>query len=138
MAHHGELRGARPFAPWHLVPWLVVGTLAGFGVLALLTIGPLLLLAAGLVGVGCLLLRLVNRSMAAIPIGLAIAILYLALINKDGPGTVCDGHGSCTEEWSPWPFIAAAALLVVAAVAIWRLSPRIAAVVFPPSGRADG
>jgi len=105
----------RPPAPWHYVLWLLVGALGGLGVLSLLTIGPLLLLATGALTVLCVVLRLLNRSITALPAGLAVPVLYLAWLNRGGPGDVCDANG-CTGEWSPWPFVAVAVVTTVSLI----------------------
>src|SRR5689334_3008526 len=120
----------RPPAPWHYVLWLLVGALGGLGVLSLLTIGPILLLAAGALTVLCVVLRLLNRSVTALPAGLAVPVLYLAWLNRRGPGDVCDANG-CTGEWSPWPFVAVAVVLLGVAVVLWAKYPRIVGAFLP-------
>jgi hypothetical protein len=55
--------------------------------------------------------------------GLSVTPLYLAWLNRHGPGTVCKSYGrdgsSCEDQWSPWPFLAVAlVLLAVAVVAV--------------------
>lgn len=131
-AEHGNVYGLimRPPAPWHYALWLLVGALGGLGVLSLLTIGPILLLAAGAVTVLCTVLRLLNRSVTALPAGLAVPVLYLAWLNRGGPGDVCDPNG-CTGEWSPWPFVAVGVILVGASVFLWSKYPRVVAALFP-------
>lgn len=104
--------------------WLLVGALAGLGIAGILTIGlPLLLLAALLTWIGLRSDTLV-RGVAAMPAGLALLALYLAWLNRGGPGDVCrvDAQGTtCDEEWSPWPFVAlAVVLLAVSVVAVSR------------------
>jgi hypothetical protein len=117
--------------PWAYAWWLIVGALLGLGIEALLTIGAGVLLAAGVLGLlGSRLPALQNRSAAAVPAGVGLAVAYLAWINRGGPGTVCETTSSsmsCTDEVSPWPFVAVAVLLVVTSVALvaaWRRSGR--------------
>jgi hypothetical protein len=54
--------------------------------------------------------------------GAGIVPLVVAWLNRDGPGDVCraiGGAGSeCTEEWSPWPWLAAGVVLVGAGVVV--------------------
>jgi MYXO-CTERM domain-containing protein len=53
--------------------------------------------------------------------GAALPALYVAWLNRDGPGEVCTRSAtevSCTDEWSPWPFLAAGLLLVVAGILV--------------------
>ena len=52
-------------------------------------------------------------------------MLYVAWLNRDGPGTVCTSTAtetSCGDEWSPWPFVVVAVVLAGAGlVAFLRL-----------------
>lgn len=104
--------------------WLLVGALVGLGVAALLTIGlAFLLVAVVLTVIGLRTPALRDRSMLAIPAGIGLAVFYLAWLNRDGPGRVCSSSGtsiSCVEQWSPWPFIIVAALLVLTPVVVAR------------------
>ena len=47
--------------------------------------------------------------------GLGIPLLYVAYLNRAGPGTICvttGGGQTCTDEWNPWPWLAAAVILL--------------------------
>ena len=111
-------------SPWAATWWLFAGTLVGLGAVSLLTIGPVLLLAGAVtVTVGCASRRLRGRSAVVAVAGLAIPVLYVAWLNRSGPGTVCEvtsTTSSCVEEWSPWPFVGVAVLLVVACALVLR------------------
>jgi hypothetical protein len=111
-------------AGWAYAWWVVVGALLGIGIAALLSIGVvLLLLAAVLSVIGARMPALQNRSASAIPAGVGVAVLYLAWLNRGGPGEVCTSSANattCQEAWSPWPFVAVAALLVAASVVMVR------------------
>jgi hypothetical protein len=103
--------------------WLVIGAGGSLGVLSLLTIGPFVLLAT-LMLAGLLLWRVdFGWAMAGIISGAAAPVLYVAWLNRDGPGNVCttyaDGGQSCGDEWSPWPFVAVAVILLVAGVVVF-------------------
>jgi uncharacterized membrane protein (Fun14 family) len=118
----------RPPAAWQYLPWFAVAALSGFGVLALLTIGVLFLAAAGVIAVGCLALRLINRSMTATPAGLAVPLLFLAWQNRQGPGVVCvttEAYSECTDYWNPWPYVVVAVVFVGLAVVAWALFPTV-------------
>lgn len=55
--------------------------------------------------------------------GLSLPVLYVAWLNRGGPGTVChtlEGGEGCTEEWSPWPFLGVATLCLAAAGLLLR------------------
>jgi hypothetical protein len=109
---------------WSYAWWLVVGALAGMGIAALLSIGLVLLLLAGVLAViGARTPSLRNRSVLAIPAGVGTAVLYLAWINRDGPGNVCETTGTtttCTDQVSPWPFVVVAAVLFAVSVILAR------------------
>jgi hypothetical protein len=91
-------------------------------VVSLLTIGPFVLLVT-LTLCGWLLWRQgFGAGMAGLATGAAAPLLYVAWLNRGGPGEVCTGTAlseSCGDEWSPWPFLAAAVVLVVAGVAMF-------------------
>ncbi len=102
--------------------WMIVGALGIFSVLAMLTIGPLLLPLA--LGLAALLLWWRGSDRAAVGgllMGGAGPLLWLAWLNRHGPGTFCrttpEGVG-CMDEWSPWPFVVIALLLIGAGVAV--------------------
>jgi hypothetical protein len=104
-----------------LVLWFAVGVSYGFGVAALLTVGALLLLVA-LAGTALLVSRRATRGgWPAAICGPAIVLLYIAYLNRNGPGTVCTTTGtggSCVDEYAPWPFVAAAVVLIVVGAAL--------------------
>src|SRR4051812_20431501 len=100
----------KPVPVWSWAWWVLVGALVGVGIAALLTIGVLLLLLAGvLAAIGARTPSLRNRSALAVPAGVGLAVLYLAWLNRHGPGTVCNTTGgttTCSDQLSPWPFVA--------------------------------
>jgi hypothetical protein len=103
--------------------WCVVGAGACLGVLSLLTIGPFVLLLT-LMLAGLLLWRVdFGWAMAGMVSGAAAPVLYVAWLNRGGPGSVCeslgDGGQSCTDAWSPWPFLVVAVLLAIAGVVVF-------------------
>lgn len=76
-------------------------------------------------------LALVRRSHVGLPgllAGPGLLLGYLAYLNRGGPGDVCvplpgDGQ-SCTQEYSPYPFLAAALLFIVAGTALFAARRR--------------
>ncbi|GEM_PF-407260 len=57
-------------------------------------------------------------AFAGVVTGLALPVLYVAWLNRGGPGTVCHAYAGgeqCTEAWTPWPFVGAAVLFFLAA-----------------------
>ncbi|MFD0327143.1 TetR/AcrR family transcriptional regulator [Streptacidiphilus monticola] len=53
--------------------------------------------------------------------GLGLPLLWVAAANAGGPGEACtptDGGMTCTDQWSPWPWLAAGLLLTAAGIAL--------------------
>lgn len=110
----------RPPASWAYAWWALTGFLAGFGVAGILTVGILLLPVAITLGItGVLWKPLRNRAAVLLFAGLAGAPAYLAWVNREGPGTVCNtvqDVTECSEQWTPWPFVGIAAVMIATAV----------------------
>ncbi|PJI86724.1 hypothetical protein [Luteimicrobium subarcticum] len=98
------------------VLWVLVG--AGIG-LGISVIG---LVTAPLAIVGGILLGTLGRrwALTTAPLvvsGLGVVPLYVAWLNRGGPGDVCHAGGTaCTEAMNPWPWAAAGVLLVALGV----------------------
>jgi hypothetical protein len=115
---------SKPSAPadWaYFVAWAVIGGGFCVAVLGALTIGifvlPVAMGAAILLGTR----RRGTTGVIGAVGGLGLPLLYVAYLNRDGPGNVCHalrgGGGSCSDEWDPWPFlVVGVALVVLAAV----------------------
>jgi hypothetical protein len=108
--------------------WSVAGAALCLGVLSILTIGPFVLLVALFLCAVLLWRPGFGSSLTGLVSGAALPLLYVAWLNRGGPGDVCRGDDralTCTDEWSPWPFVAvAAALLVTGVVLFLRLRRR--------------
>ncbi len=123
------------------VSWTAVGALAGFGILALLSIGGFLLVGATLAAIVLLSVIGPHRATFGVLVGLGAAAAALAWLNRSGPGVVCTRDAdaqSCVEQWSPWPWLAAAVALVALGVTGYRRRhprqdhrPRLGAIVDP-------
>jgi hypothetical protein len=113
----------------------VVGALVAFGVAGLATVGPFLLALAALPVVGApAVAALRPPSVPGVLLGLSTAPLYIAWLNRGGPGTVCTTTAdvtACTDQWSPWPFVAVGVLVAGAGVALLVTARRRGAA--PPS-----
>jgi hypothetical protein len=111
--------------------WASCGALAGTGVLAAATIGPVLLLAA--LAAAAVLLALPagrTRSATGLVSGAGLPLLWVAVLNRSGPGQVCTATATstaCVQEWSPWPWAVAGVLLVAGGAALWAVARRGAA-----------
>ncbi len=97
--------------------WSLVGVGYALGLLSIMTIGVPILLAA-VAGTAVLLLsRWAKRGVLGLLAGLAVPLLYIAYLNRSGPGQVCSSIGdatACIDQWSPWPWVAVALVLLVA------------------------
>ncbi len=139
----GDRGGSRAVPRWAVtVYWGVVGALVAFGVAGLATIGPFLLALASVFVVGGLAAAgLRPPSVPGALLGLSTAPFYIAWLNRGGPGTVCTSTAdvmACTDQWSPWPFVAVGVLVAGAAVALLVTARRRGGA--PPSteSAADG
>ena len=90
--------------PW-FCGWFVVGALALLGLLTLLTIGPYVLLVTAAATALLATRRRASVGLPGLVSGLGVPLLYVAFLNRAGPGTVCTTTGSgesCVDEWNPW------------------------------------
>ena len=114
--------------PLAYVIWTLVGALVGLGLLSILTIGLQVLAVALVVTIiGVAVPGFRNQSVVAAVSGLGLPVLYVAWLNRGGPGTVCKVQAtstSCMDEWSPWPFVAVALILIATGVLLVRVTRR--------------
>jgi hypothetical protein len=104
--------------------WYVVGAAGALSVLTLLTIGPFVLLLTLFV-IGLMLWRIdFGWAMAGMISGAGLPVLVVAWLNRGGPGEVCTHTAtsvSCTDEWSPWPFLVVAVALMIAGIVVFAV-----------------
>jgi hypothetical protein len=105
--------------------WTLVGAGTALALLTPMTIGPFV--ALGVLVVVAALLRWRGRpncSVAGLLSGAGLIPLYVAYLNRGGPGEVCsairDGQ-ECADEWSPWPWLAVGVLLVTAGAGLFAV-----------------
>lgn len=102
--------------------WLIAGLLWGFTLAGMLTIGVYLLpLAALCTLIGVLVPRFRGPAAFWMLSGVGVVPLHIAWLNRFGPGEHCETTPmtvSCTEMWSPWPFVAVGLLMVVAGIGL--------------------
>ncbi len=107
--------------PGWALAWLAVGGGWALTILGAFTIGLVLFVPVLLATV---MLARTRRARASSPVllaGAALPCLYVAFLNRAGPGQICtvtDRSTSCTDEMSPWPWIAFAVALVAAAIGL--------------------
>jgi hypothetical protein len=104
------------------VGWCLAGVGMCFGVLSLLTIGPFILLGTLFLCAWLLWRFNFGWAMGGLLSGAAVPILFVAWLNRDGPGEVCTRTATsetCGDEWSPWPFVVVAVVLAVAGILVF-------------------
>jgi hypothetical protein len=96
--------------------WLMIG--AGYA-LSLLGAASIGLFVLPLTVLATILLARRQHAGSGLPgliSGVGIPLLYVPYLNRAGPGTICTtitgGGQDCTDEWSPWPSLAAAVILL--------------------------
>lgn len=119
---------SRPHRPWGwFVSWMLVGAADALAVIGILTIGILVLPVAVIATV--LLARRASslRGLPGVAAGLGLPPLYVAWLNHAGPGQVCvavSGGESCTQEMSPWPWVAVGVALIVGGIVVLIMRSR--------------
>ena len=105
------------------VAWLLVGGGFMLGMLTSLTIGVFVLPAGVIAAIALARIHRPRGELLGLISGLGVPVLYVGYLNRGGPGDVCttarDGSQSCTEQLSPWPWLAVGALLVVVGVVLF-------------------
>jgi hypothetical protein len=126
------MTGTGPRASLTFAAWTIVGAGAVLGLLTILTIGIFVLPATTLLAV---LLAWRGQTTQAVPgvvTGLGLIPVYVAYLNRGGPGTVCTTTAlsqSCAQEMNPWPWLAAGLCLAGAGAVLsvmLRRSGRVA------------
>ncbi len=117
----------RSSAGWFLA-WFGVGALDALAMVGALTIG-IFVLPVGIAATVFLATRRdASDGIGGLISGLGLPVLYIAYLNRDGPGTICrtypGGGSSCVEEWSPWPWFAIGMALVLVGVAVFTRAQR--------------
>jgi hypothetical protein len=117
-----KIRTAPRSASWRqFALWAAIGAVGALGLLAAFTIGPIFLALATGLAIVATLRGFWNISAIGAVSGPGLLFVAVAWLNRDGPGSVCNTTAtgsSCTDEWSPWPWLAAGIMLVGLAVAI--------------------
>ncbi len=108
--------------PW-FAGWVVVGATWSLAGIAVLSFG-LLVAPAAVVGTVLLARRAPpGSSRVGVVAGLGLAPLFVAYLNREGPGNVCSevAHGghSCLQAWNPWPWAAAGTSLVTVGITLF-------------------
>jgi membrane protein implicated in regulation of membrane protease activity len=101
--------------------WAVIGAGGALALLTAPTIGIFVLPATLVLGAVLAWRGRAQQAGPGIAAGLGLPLFYVAYLNRSGPGTVCTalpGGGECNQETSPWPWLAAGLLLVIAGLSM--------------------
>lgn len=120
-----------PAVRWHrwawFAAWLIIGAGYALSILGAASVGLFLLPVVVLATVLIARRQHARSGLPGLISGLGIPLLYVAYLNRTGPGTVCTttagGGQNCNDEWSPWPWLAAAVILLglgVGAFIAWQ------------------
>lgn len=105
------------------VAWVAVGAGYAFGVLAILSIGVFVLSVAVVATIVLVSRPLGRAGVAGLVSGLGLPLLYVAFLNRAGPGTVCTATATsrtCSDEWNPWTWLVVGiAFLVLGCILFW-------------------
>ncbi len=115
-------RGAFQFALW-----AIVGAGGMLGLLTAPTIGIFVLPVTVALATVLAWRRRVRLAGPGVLTGLGLLPCYVAYLNRGGPGTICTttaAGGSCTQEWSPWPWLAVGVCLALAGMVLYGRSSR--------------
>ena len=109
------------------IAWMLVGAGFAFGVLSAPSIGAFVLLVT-VVAMIVLATRAGNRvGLPGLVSGLSLPLFYVAYLNRSGPGTICTTTAtsqSCSDEWSPWPWLVVGLVLLVAGCVWFAMATR--------------
>ena len=102
---------------------MLVGAAWSFGLLGALSFG-IFLLPVTLMATWQLARRdQTVRHIAGVLSGVGAPLLYLAYLNRSGPGVVCAGD-RCEQQMTPWPWLWAGLSFVLAGIAAYVLLGR--------------
>ena len=117
------MRHIKAYGPILFIAWTAIGACASVAILTPFTIG----LPSGLVAaVGAYVLLINPRgctpSAFGALCGAGVVPLYVAWLNRDGPGTICTTNATttssyCVQEWNPWFWFSVGFLLIASGVA---------------------
>ncbi len=109
------------------IAWMLVGAGYAFGVLAVLSIGAYVLLIT-VVATIVLATRAGNRvGLPGLVSGLSLPLFFVAFLDRSGPGTFCTTTAtsqSCSDEWSPWPWLVIGIVLLVGGCVLFAMANR--------------
>jgi len=107
---------------------MLVGGLYALSLLGMMTIGIFVLPIPVVATVLLVRRQKAGRGTLGLVAGIALPLFCVSLLNRDGPGMICsafEGGTACTEEMSPWPWLAAGlAFMALGISPFWFMRPR--------------
>jgi hypothetical protein len=109
------------------IAWMLTGAGYALGILGALSVGPYVLV---ITVAATIVLATRTGSRVGLPgliSGPSLPLFYVAFLNRSGPGTVCTSTAtsrSCVDEWSPWPWLAIAVLVLVSGCVWFAMAKR--------------
>jgi hypothetical protein len=97
--------------------WVLVG--AGFALGLISVIGVIVLPITLIVALVLGRVRSARPAYPGVIAGLGLPLLYVAWLNRRGPGNICTTFGngeSCVEQFNPWPWFLLGAALLAAGI----------------------
>jgi hypothetical protein len=111
--------------------WMLVGASFVMVIVGAFTIGIFFLPVAVIATIWLVRRPSSKRGLPGLFGGLGLPLIVVAYFNSGGPGMVCtqtqNVYGtvhSCTQEWSPWPWLMAGVLLFIVGVVVFMVSSR--------------
>jgi hypothetical protein len=135
----GAMVGSSNGRVWFAV-WVVLAAGWMVAVLGVMSIGMYLVPPLGVLTIVAVGQEGGRRAWAGAISGAGLPLLYVAYLNRGGPATVCHSTAireTCTEEFSPWPFLVLGVLAVVAGALVQRARCRGAGAI-PSAGPRSG
>jgi hypothetical protein len=112
--------------PWFLA-WFLVGAGYAVGLIGILSIGIIVLPLAIVASLVLARRAPARRGLPGLIGWIGVPPLYVAYLNRAGPGNICTqitGGQTCTQEYSPWPWVVAGCLLVTVGVVVFVVRER--------------
>jgi hypothetical protein len=119
-------KGVRVSEHGWFAAWVVVGCALALGVVSF-ALGPLVFIPAAVVAVLMIRKPEARRAAYGALIGVGVLLLFVAYVNREGPGTTCWQHGTtmgCGEHLNPLPWLALGLAFIVGGFVAQRLRRR--------------
>jgi hypothetical protein len=103
--------------------WVIVGCALALGAVSF-ALGPLVLIPAAVIAVLMIRSPTARRSAYGALVGAGLLLLFVAYVNREGPGTTCRENAtmiSCGEHLNPLPWLLLGLAFVAGGFVAYRL-----------------